>query len=177
MVESARAADLVIMAQEDKDVDRYDQRHAQVQVIRHSGRPVIVIPLDYDGPEIGANILIGWSDTRESARAAHDCLDLADEGAQITVLRVGYKRQNPLEDYDGIDLVETISQHGLKPALEYRDASSDGVVGALNKVAFEKGADLIVTGAFGHSRAYDFVVGATTYALLKDAQLPVMFSK
>lgn len=177
MVESARAADLVIMAQEDRDVDRYDQRHAQVQVIRHSGRPVIVIPLDYDGPEIGANILIGWSDTRESARAAHDCLDLADKDAQITVLRVGHMLQNPLEDYDGIDLAETISRHGLTPVLEYRDSSKNGVVGVLNEVAFEKGADLIVTGAFGHSRAYDFVIGAATYDLLKDARLPVMFSK
>ena len=36
---------------------------------------------------------------------------------------------------------------------------------------------MIVTGAFGHSRAYDFVIGATTYALLRDAKLPVLFSK
>ncbi|MFK7938789.1 MAG: universal stress protein [Roseovarius sp.] len=177
MVESARAADLVIMAHEDKEFDRYDQRHAQVQVIRHSGRPVIVIPLEYNGPEIGANFVVGWSDTREAARAAHDALVLADEGAQVTVLRVGHTPQDPLEDSDGIDLVETMSRHGLKPALEYREPSGDGVAGVLNKVAFEKGADLIVTGAFGHSRAYDFVIGATTYALLKDARLPVMYSK
>jgi len=177
MVESARAADLVIMAHEDKDVDRYDQRHAQVQVIRHSGRPVIVIPLGYDGPEIGANVVVGWSATREATRAAHDLIDLADHGAQISVLQVGHPPQDSLEDSDGIDLVETMSRHGLRPVLEYREPSGDGVAETLNKVAFEKGADLIVTGAFGHSKAYDFVIGATTYALLKDAQLPVMFSK
>lgn len=177
MVECARAADLVIMAQADSDADRYDQRDAQVQVIRNSGRPVIIIPPGYDGPEIGANIVVGWSDTREAARAAHDVLPLADAGAAITVLRVGRAPKDPLEDSDAIDLVETMSRHGLNPSLDHRDTSGEGVAEVLNEVAFEKGADLIVTGAFGHSKAYDFVIGATTYALLKDAQLPVMYSK
>ena len=177
MVESARAADLVIMAHEDKDVDRYDQRHAQVEVIRNSGRPVIIIPLGYEGPEIGANIVVGWSDTREAARAAHDVLPLAEVGAQVTVLRVGHAPKDPLQDSDGIDVVETMSRHGLNSTLEYREPSSDGVAGVLNRVAFEKGADLIVTGAFGHSKVYDLVIGSTTYALLKDAQLPVLYSK
>lgn len=177
MVESARAADLVIMAQEDKDVDRYDQRHAQVQVIRNSGRPVIIIPLGYDGPEIGANIVVGWADTREATRAAHDALQLVDPGARVTVLRVGRAPKDPMDDSDGIDLVAGMSRHGLNPSLAYRQASGDAVSDVLNKVAFEQGADMIVTGAFGHSRAYDFVIGATTYSLLSEAQIPVMFSK
>lgn len=174
MVESARAADLVMMIQHDKDAD---QRNAQTQVIRDSGRPVIVVPLGYDGPEIGKNIVLGWSDTREAARAAHDLLIAADSGASITLLRVGNAVQDTLKDSDGIDLSEMISRHGLKPTLEHRDLAGKSVADMLGQVAFEKGADLIVTGAFGHSRAYDFVIGATTYALLQEAKLPVLFSK
>lgn len=177
MIESARAADLVIMAHEDKNSDRYDQRHAQSQVIRESGRPVIVVPLEYDGPEIGANILLGWSDTREAARAAHDMLGLADDGASLTVLRVGKTPQDAFRDSDAIDMAEMYARHGLKPTLEHRDPMGDSIADVLQKVAFEKGADLIATGAFGHSRAYDFVLGATTYVLLRDQKLPVMFSK
>lgn len=177
MVESARAADLVIMAREDRQADRYDQRKAQAQVIQQSGRPVIVVPLDYDGPALGKNLLLGWSDTREAARGAHDLLQIADEGAAITVVQVGRQMRDPLTDADGIDLAEMLSRHGLKPTLEYRDPTGDAIAEVLNKVAFEKGADMIVTGAFGHSRAYDFVIGATTHALLRQAQLPVMFSK
>ncbi|WP_299632514.1 universal stress protein [uncultured Roseobacter sp.] len=177
MVESARAADLVIMAHEDDEADRYDQRKAQTQVIRESGRPVIVVPLGYDGPAIGANLLLGWSDTREAARAAHDLLAVADEGAPLTVLRVGDVSQDPMADADGIDVAEMFSRHGLKPTLEHRETGGEGIAAVLNQVAFEKGADLIVTGAFGHSKAYDFVIGATTYALLRYSRLPVMFSK
>lgn len=177
MVECARAADLVIMAHEDKENDRYDQRHAQIQVIRESGRPVIVVPLEYDGPEIGSNLLLGWSDTREAARAAHDMLGLADVGANLTVLRVGKAPQDALKDGDAIDVVEMFARHGLKTTLEHREPSGHSIAEVLNKAAFEMGADLIATGAFGHSRAYDFVIGATTHALLRDQKLPVLFSK
>lgn len=177
MVESARAADLVIMSHEDKETDRYDQRHAQTQVIRESGRPVIIVPLGYDGPEIGGNLLLGWSDAREATRAAHDMLGLADEGATLTVLRVGKEPADALTDSRGIDMIEMFARHGLRSTLEYREVGREGIAGVLNSVAFEKGADLVVTGAFGHSRAYDFVVGATTYALLRDQKVPVLFSR
>lgn len=177
IVESARAADLVIMAQADDEADRYDQHHAQAQVIRDSGRPVIVIPLGYDGPTIGDNIVLGWSDTREATRAAHDLVSVAGKTARLTVLRVGSAPKDALKDSDGIDITSMFARHGLKSTLEYREPESQTIAEVLNAVAFEQGADLIATGAFGHSRAYDFVIGATTYALLKDPQVPVLFSK
>lgn len=111
-------------------------------MIRESGRPVIVVPLDYDGPEIGANILLGWSDTREAARAAHDMLSFADDGAALTVLRVGPPPKTAFKDSNAIDTVEMYARHGLKATLIHRDPK-----------------------------------GATTYALLRDQKLPVLFSK
>lgn len=177
MIESARAADLVIMAHEDRNSDRFDQRHAQSQVIRESGRPVIVVPLGYDGPEIGNNLLLGWSDTREAARAAHDMIGLADAGAEVTLLRVDRTPTDALSDSNAVDMSEMFARHSLKTTLEHRHAMGDSIADVLSSVAFERGADLIVTGAFGHSRAYDFVIGATTYALLKDQKIPVLFSK
>ena len=177
MVESARAADLVLMAKDKSDPERYDQRHAHEQVIRDCGRPVIVIPQDYEGPEIGANILVGWSDTREATRAAHDMLTIADPGARVTVLRVGKSSKDILADSDGIDLAEMLARHTLEPTLEHRESMGAAVAEVLHKSAFEKGADLIVTGAFGHSKTYDFVMGATSHALLRDARMPVLFSK
>ncbi|MDG1170781.1 MAG: universal stress protein [Sulfitobacter sp.] len=177
MVESARVADLVIMAQEDRTADRYDQRNAQQHVIRESGRPVIVVPPDYDGPEIGANILLGWNDTKEAARASHDMLTVAQPGASVTVLRVSKSQQDMLKDSVGVDLTEMLARHDLRAELEQRNPMGDSIADALNKAAFEKGADLIVTGAFSHSKAYEFVLGATSPALLHDAKLPVLFSQ
>jgi nucleotide-binding universal stress UspA family protein len=104
-------------------------------------------------------------------------LAIVQPGAAITVLRVGNDHQGPLGDSDGIELTEMLARHDLKPTLEHRQPMGDGIADVLNKAAFEKGADLIVTGAFGHSTTYDFVIGATSHALLKTAELPVLFSK
>lgn len=177
MIESARAADLVIMAHEDKDLDRYDQRRAQEAVIRQSGRPVIVVPLGYDGPEIGHKALLGWSETREAGRAAHDMLDILAPGSEIVALRVKDRAQDELHDSDMLDVTSALARHGHKVDLRHLDQAGQAIADVLLQCAFEEGADIVVTGAFGHSNAYDFVVGATSKALLRDAKLPVLLSK
>lgn len=177
MIESARAADLVIMAHEDKAVGRNDQRRVQADVIRQSGRPVIVVPQDYDGPEIGQKVLLGWSETREAARAAHDMLDVMQEDGEIVVLRVRSKDIDEMQDTDMLDLTSALARHGNKVELRHLSQAGQAIAKVLTDCAFEQGADLVVTGAFGHSFAYDFVVGATSKALLRDARLPVLLSK
>ena len=176
-IESARAADLVIMAQDNNDSDPRDMRRVQSDVIRECGRPVLIVPGDYDGPEIGKKIVFGWSETREAARAAHDMLSLAHSGARLTVLSVGHKAENLLIDDDAIDITQMFARHGLRPTLEHRDPLGESIASVLNAVAFEIGADMIVTGAFGHSATYDFVIGATSYELLRAQKIPVLFSK
>lgn len=177
MIESARAADLVIMARGDTKVDRHDQRQAQSDVIRQSGRPVIVVPNTYDGPPFGSKILVGWSDTREAARAAHDALMVATREAELTLLRVKSNASDEMKDADLLDLSSALARHGHNVVVRHTETTGSGIADVLMKTAFETGADLIVTGAFGHSTAYDFVVGATTSALLKSADIPVLFSK
>lgn len=177
LVESARAADLVIMSQADKAADRFDQHGAQRAVIQQSGRPVIVVPLGYDGPEIGRRLLLGWSDTREAARAAHDLIGVADHGADIILLRVRKGRADELRDADMIDLSATLARHGFSVDLRHLDRAGQSISDVLMDCAFETGADMIATGAYGHSTAYDFVVGATSQTLLRNARLPVLFSK
>ncbi|MEL6549036.1 MAG: universal stress protein [Pseudomonadota bacterium] len=177
LVESARAADLVLIAQGDRASDRRDPRHAQSAVIRQSGRPVIVVPTGFDKDSIGSRILIGWSNTREAARAAHDTLPLARPGTEVTILRVKTRVSDEMEDADLLDLSAALARHGLRVDIRHTEIAGTGIAEALLKTAFEVGADLVATGAFGHSSAYDFVVGATTSALLNSADVPVLFSK
>ncbi|QJF51165.1 universal stress protein [Roseobacter ponti] len=176
LVESARAADLIIMSHDDKATDRYDHRHVQERVIRECGRPVIVVPLEYKGPPAGNHIMLGWSDTREAARAAHDLIPLAREGAQVDVVHIGPELLDELSDHSALDLAGMFARHGLSAEITRRDGHGRDVATLLGQIALEKGADLIATGAFGHSRIHDFVVGSVTLSLLRDAPLPVLFS-
>ena len=176
MIESAHAADVVIMPQEDNSVARADQSNAQERVIREGGRPVIIVPTGYEGAELGSNIVLGWSDTRQAARAAHDALLVARKGCDINIMRVSSRKTDEMKDFNTIDLAAMFDRHGHKAKTTLRERAGDDVAEVLMKQAFEQGADMIVTGAFGHTRVYDFVIGAVTHTLLTDAKVPVLFS-
>lgn len=176
IIENAHAADLVIVAQADKENDRVDQYHLQDRLIRESGRPVMVIPPEYDGEAFGKTVLVGWSDTASAVRAAHDAQALMEEGAQVHILRVSSRGVDEMRDFAANDMAASMARHGLKTNVIHRTSESGGVSEMLMKEALDQGADLIVTGAFGHSRFYDFVIGAVTRDLLKVAPLPVLFS-
>ncbi len=177
IIESARAADLVIMARDDPDTGRFDHYDVQSEVIRTCGRPVLVVPPDYDGPDVGSSVLIGWSATREATRAVHDMIEVADDDATATVLCVNGGDKDELADHGSNDLAVMLDRHGLKTSIIHRDKGSEGIADVLMHQAFETGADMIVTGAFGHSRVYDFVIGAVTRDLLHKATVPVLYSK
>ena len=175
MVDAARTSDIVIMAQADKITDRADQYHAQEHVIRHSGRPVLHVPAGYTGNGVGKAVVVGWSPTREAARAVHDALPLMQEGAKAWIVAV---TEGGSMDYDGAtELARALDRHGIEAEVVQRSADRQDIVQVLQREAMERGADMIVTGAFGHSRLYDFVIGAVTLDLMKQAKVPVLFSR
>lgn len=175
MVDAARTSDLVIMAQADESADRADHYHAQEHVIRQSGRPVLHVPRGYRGEQIGSSVVIGWSLTREAGRAAHDALQLMEPGSKAWIVTVA---QGESRAYDGAtELARALDRHGIEAEVVQRTAEKPHIAEMLQTEAMERGADLIVTGAFGHSRLYDFVIGAVTLELMRDASVPLLFSR
>lgn len=178
LVDSCRSADLVILGQIDPKTGRRVHFRIQEHAIRQSGRPVLVIPQNHKLGALGQHLLIGWSNTREAIRAAHDALALAGAAAAVDILHVGPEPDaGDAQAAFRRDLAAALNRHGLKSSLLQRAIAQNGVGATLMQVAFEQGADLIVSGAFGHSRVYDFVIGAVTRSRLDGARVPVLFSK
>lgn len=176
VIEHARAADLVIMAQTDPKDDFGDGGVTLQRTIRKCGRPVLVVPYAGTFEMVGAKALIGWSPTRESARAAHDAVPLVEGGQAVIVTAHHKNAEDSLPQETARELAAAYDRHGIKA--EVVDRTDDGLAigSVLQNEAFERGADLIVTGAFGHSKVYDFVIGATTTHLLESMTVPVLFS-
>ncbi len=175
MVDVGQTADLVIMAQADAATDRVDQHHAQEHVIRNSGRPVLHVPSGYRGDVLGKSVVIGWSPTREAARAVHDAIHMMEPGASVAIVSV--TTSDASEAAGATELARALDRHGVSAEVVKRQAGRSDIASVLEREALERGADLIVTGAFGHSRVYDFVVGAVTLELMQSATLPVLFSR
>ncbi|SFE91064.1 universal stress protein [Roseivivax sediminis] len=173
ILESGRGADMLVMARPEPDVPYRDD--ITEQVIRGLGHPVLMLPPGASLAELDGSAVIGWSQTREAARAAFDALLLLEPGAEVTLLNVG-TRQNQAEGPMN-DVAAGLARHGMSVTVTHRDPGAESAATVIRRVAEETGAAFIATGAFGHSRAYDFVIGAVTRALLADSTLPVMFSK
>jgi len=174
----ARYADLAILGQLDLDSGEPDAiRPRPEQVALASGRPILVVPYAGNFPNVGRRVLIGWNATREAARAVNDAMPLLTAAEIVTVLTID-PREGPRAhgELPGADVSLHLARHGVKAEIE-RTVSADLPVGeVLLSRAADLGADLLVMGAYGHSRARELLLGGATRSLLRSMTLPVLMS-
>jgi len=175
----AQVADLIIIGQADPDNPPPATARTLIEdVLTTAGRPLLLIPYAGRFDTIGTNALVGWTPTRESARAVHDALPLLTPSAKVTVLTV----ETPSTGRDDkvlptADIAEHLSRHGLDVSAA-RTVVSDGLspADALLDYASDRGADLLVVGGYGHSRTREMIMGGVTRDLLRHMTLPVLIS-
>lgn len=175
----ARAADLLVLGQVDPDRTLPPAaRHLIEDALMNVGRPLLLIPYAGRFDTIGTNVLIGWNDTREAARAAHDALPLIEPAATVTVLTVERARATASADtIPNAEIAEHLARHSLKVAAArtVADGSISDADTLLSYVA-DSGADLLVVGGYGHSRARELVLGGVSRELLRHMTVPVLMS-
>ena len=178
LADGLRGCDLVISPRVDRASGSFRAARLQEQVIRTVGRPVLILPKARAELAPAQRIAIGISATREATRAAFDALLLAAPGAAIDLVAVGPDSQPGRIAFDlRQDLAAAFDRHGFATTLVDRHGALGQAGEMLLAAAAELGADVVATGAFGHSRTYDFVIGAATTHLLAHAELPVLLSK
>ena len=99
------------------------------------------------------------------------------DGGEAIVMWVAYSDKNAEAlSFSANQAAANLDRHGVKASVSHWRNGDVAIGDALLNEAFESGADMIVSGAFGHSRFYDFVIGATTTHLLEQMTLPILFS-
>lgn len=173
----AQASDLVVMPQPADTGNGALSEAAMREVVTGAGRPVLMLPRVGDFGEIGRRLLIGWSPTREATRAVHDALTLVPPGSRATLLWVSQgKRERPELERSAQAMAMLMRRHGVETEVTHWQGTDLAIGDVILNESFERDADLIVTGAYGHSRLYDMVIGATTTHLLSHMTAPVLFA-
>ena len=144
-----------------------------------SGRPVLEVPKDFKQHHCGQRIVIAWNGTLEAARAAFDSLPLLlkTTSDRIRIVCPQAPDKEPKKSPSGADLARTLARHGIEAdyrTLQDRIANSGPDILAQCR-EFE--ADLLVMGAYGHSRLREYVFGGTTETILNDSQIPLLISR
>ena len=177
LITSAYRADLVIVAKSDADADRFDQANLPKDLILNSGRPVLLIPRNHGEKPVGSNILLAWNATQQSSSAAHDSLPFLKNADQVNVLTVSQTNLEPSGlDTEGHELSASLARHGVHVEVIHVAQSKKSMGEELSFQAHLNGSNLIVMGAFGHSRFHNMFFGDATRHMLAHADLPVLFS-
>ncbi len=175
----ARYADLTVVAQPSDDEPRQERSRdaTLVTTLMSSGRPVLAVPYAGDFPVVGDRVLIAWNTSREATRAVNDALPLLRLASLVTVLAI-----NPQSgigghgDVPAADIALHLARHGVKAEAAHTVSEDISAANTLLSYAADIGADLIVCGGYGHSRARELVFGGVTRQLLGEMTVPVLLS-
>lgn len=167
----ARGADLVVAGRPDNaDKDAALGVYAS-DLVMTAGRPVLVTPPGATRLS-AARIVFGWKDTREARRAALDALPFFKRAEEVFVVTAG----SDADETGANEVAAWLSGHGVPVRVVNEKSSEANVADTLIAVAARVNADLVVAGAFGHSRVREWAFGGVTRALLTRAPCAVLFS-
>ncbi len=170
----ARYADLAIVGQASpEETDVATDYDLPADLVMMLGRPVLVVPYAGTFTTCGKRVLIAWKDSRESARALHDALPYMAGAETVTVLMV-----NPGEGSERIeaDIKAYLALHGCAAKTQVARTRDLEIGDVLLSTAADFSIDLIVMGAYGHSRFRELILGGATHDILKHMTAPVLLS-
>lgn len=174
----ARYADLSVLPTMPRDGAEnmlvHDYFH---DLLRHSGRPVLVVPDGHAATLPPKRVVIAWKPTRETSRAVADAMPLLHKADAVDVLVIDPAVGESAHGGEpGADIAAHLARHGLRVEVVTRPSMNFSVAYAVLEYARTVGADLVVAGGYGHSRLREALLGGTTRELLQTTHLPVLFS-
>lgn len=159
----SRCADVLVTGGEASSDRQAGASH--ITIALSSGRPVLVAPAA-GAPLRGEAVLVAWKDAREARRAVADALPLLRRAADVLVLQVCARDQRVSAEMAVGEVVEALAAHGVPARAQVVHAAAKHVAETLRAEARLAGADLIVAGCYGRSRAREWVFGGVSRDLL-----------
>uniref|UniRef100_Q11G37 UspA n=1 Tax=Chelativorans sp. (strain BNC1) TaxID=266779 RepID=Q11G37_CHESB len=142
-------------------------------LIFESGRPVVVLP--EAETETIKHVAIAWDGSRVAARAVSDAMPFLRKAKAVSIIVV--TDEKPIKDGRGAKLLaDYLAKRGYRSSVHSVHAAGRPIGETLQAEAQKLGADLLVMGAYGHSRLRQFVLGGATSGVLEDLRMPVLLS-
>ncbi len=171
-IELARLRDLVILQAPGPETLDHRLLHA---AIFQTGRPVMLLPLAPLPLRAIERIVVAWDFSREAARALKDALPLLAQASDIHLVSV--EGEKTIATTTTVtDLEKYLGAHGVSFSIHRQELQGATVAESLMLYADAIGADLLVMGAFGHSRTTEFILGGATRGMLRNPLLPILLS-
>ncbi|KAK45581.1 universal stress protein UspA [Caballeronia jiangsuensis] len=171
-----RHADVIVLGQDDADdAGAFITRHFVEDIVFAAGRPVLLVPRAGDIRTFGENVAIAWDDSREAARSVADALPVLRRARLVEVMTV--ERNRDEQAPAGIEIAAYLDRQGVRASFSSTPRIRGENTGmTLIDRANSVHADMLVAGAYAHSRGLEHVLGGVTRTLLETSTLPVLLS-
>jgi hypothetical protein len=171
----AHEADLIIAPQPGVETRHLVVAGIPEDVLVGAGVPLLLIPSDWRPRPVGESIFIAWKPSREAIRAVHDAMPLLQRAKNVTVFTF-----DPESDVYGKEpdlLIHHLREHGVTAhPLRWPNTGELSAVEAMFASLDSEDADLIVAGAYGHSRWLEGLFGGASRDLTRQGLTPVFMS-
>ena len=153
------------------------QQYVAECVIFGSGRPTIVFPeVPKSGNSFSLDIVgVAWDFSRPAARTVADALPILQRAKTVRVVTITQEKTIDTRR-SSAELATHLARHGVEVVLEVEEAAGRTIGQALEGYAAARDLDLLVMGAYGHSRMRDFILGGATKTIVANPPLPVLLS-
>jgi nucleotide-binding universal stress UspA family protein len=172
----ARHASLAIVGPPARRMHDMTTLSLSEDMIFASGRPTLLLPIDWPAERIGQRIVIGWNASREAVRAIADAMPFLVQADKVHLVVVPDAKIRGLYGADpGTDMAQHLARHGVTVNLDQCGGEDAGEVLLDRCRAVD--ADMLVVGAVGRARISEFVFGGATRTVLGAANLPILLSR
>ena len=178
LVLQSRYADLLVIGQADRDDPATGAllQDLPEYVLLNTCRPVLVVPSSGTFQSIGSVVLLAWDGSMQATRAITQALPILRNARSVVVAvidpTIGADEHG---EEPGADIALYLARHGVKTEV-VRQAGEDGVAETLLALADSIDADMLVMGAYGHTRFREILLGGATRTVLNTMTVPVLMS-
>ncbi|MDF0601073.1 universal stress protein [Psychromarinibacter sp. C21-152] len=171
-----RLADLVVLPKPYGD-DRPHEHEAILEATLFSGSvPVLVIPDKVELPASLSHIVVAWNESRESLTAIRSALPFLQQSAEVSIAIIEPPAHGPDRSDPGGELSQVLSRHGVRSEVCVLAKTMPRISDIICRLCDDKSADMVVMGAYGHSRFREAILGGATRNMLEMAEIPVLMA-
>ena len=172
----ARFADLMVLPTP-YGTDRGPDQEALVEAALFEARvPVIIVPEKQKPAPAPQKIVVGWNESDEALAAVRAALPLLKQASNVHVVVIDPPKHGPNRSDPGGLLSVWLARHGVHAEIDVLSKTMPRVSDVLLRHADDVAAEMVVMGAYGHSRLSEAVMGGVTRSMLKSAKIPVLMA-
>lgn len=146
-------------------------------VLFGTGVPVLVVP-DTGIPETAKfeHVMVAWNESDESFTAIRQTLPVLIAAGHVDIVMVDPPSHSPERSDPGGMVSVMLARHGVRAELSILSRTLPRVSEVLTRFARDRGCDLVVMGAYGHSRFREAILGGATRDILETTSVPLMMA-